>query len=789
MSISPEEQKYEEIRLSRTILEIDAQLAKNQNVTEDRREDVIEVRKMIWEEMRQDNANWAFKFEAAGDVVMNSLELARIERGYLSAQAAVRKLRLMRSTPYFARVDFLEDGASGGQEPEQIYIGLSSLLDDRTLLPIVYDWRSPIASMYYDYNLGPARYPTQEGHVDGEILLKRQYKIQQGRLQLMFDSGIRIGDDMLQFMLGKSSDDKMKSIVTTIQSEQNKAIRYEDTPVLIVQGAAGSGKTSIALQRVAFLLYKYRKSIQADQMILFSPNPMFSDYISNVLPELGEDNMRQTTFQDFAEHRLSGFIQPEDRYTQTEAMLTGTPGEPDYDAKAAGTAYKSSRAFLEVIRNYLDMLGETGMVFEPVPYGEQAWKNGDALSALFYGEFRRHRLDVRLERMGELLLSELPELEERQARKLYKTMLRHPKYLGTEEELKQQSRKHVRHKITAMKGFIKRLQFVNPMRTYRQLFADPELFRRAAAGTADVPDPKIWEAICAYTLEQLDRGTAPCEDVPPLLYLLESITGWNSFNSIRHVILDEAQDYSPFQYEIIRRLFPRSKLTLLGDLNQAISPNMRIESYDFVEELYGKEETGILRLAKSYRSTSEIVEFTKALLPGGEAIEAFSRSGGKPQLVPLEAGLEARARQMAALIGRLREGGSPSIAVICRTAAESLAAHTALLAAGAPRHLHLVTRDEISFRNTLVVIPVYLAKGLEFDAVIIWDGGDGVYGREEERKLFYTACTRAMNHLYVAYTGRKCRFLEAVEPSLYEENPLDAALRGEPADAGSPLGG
>lgn len=788
MSTNPEAQKAEEIRLALTLREIDAQLLKNQSVSDDRRDDVIEVRKMIWEEMRQDNANWAFKFEAAGDVVMNSLELARIERGYLSAQAAARKLRLLRSTPYFARIDFQEEGAPAGQEPEQIYIGLSSLLDDRTLEPIVYDWRSPIASMYYDYTLGSARYPTDEGYVNGEILLKRQFKILNGKLQLMFDSGIRIGDDMLQFMLGKSSDDKMKSIVTTIQSEQNQAIRYEEHPVLIVQGSAGSGKTSIALQRVAYLLYKYRKSIQADQMILFSPNPMFSDYISNVLPELGEDNMRQTTFQDFALHRLSGFIQPEDRYTQMEAMLTGTPGEPGYDAKAAGTAYKSSQAFLQVIRNYLALLEEEGLAFDAVPYGEQVWKNEEALSALFYGEFRRHRMDVRLERMGELLLGQIPELEERQSRKLYKTMLRHPKYLGTEDELKQQSRKHVRSKTTAMKSFIRRLQFVNPLRTYRQLFADQGLFRRVAAGTPEIPAPEVWQAICAYTLEQLDRGIAPHEDVPPLLFLLESVTGWNSFNSIRHVILDEAQDYSPFQYEIIRRLFPRSKLTLLGDLNQAITPNMRIESYGFVEELYGKEQTGILRLSKSYRSTAEIVEFTKALLPDGEAIEAFSRSGEKPQLVKLEAEPEAKARQVASMIQRLRDGGSPSVAVICRTAAEAQAAYEALQRAGAPRHLHLVTREETSFRNTLVVIPVYLAKGLEFDSVIIWDGGASVYSREEERKLFYTACTRAMNVLYVGYSGEKSRFLALADRSLYEELPADL-LRGQPADAVSPTGG
>jgi DNA helicase II / ATP-dependent DNA helicase PcrA len=771
MSVSPEEQRKEEAHLSSVTREIDRQLLKYGGVTQERRENVIDVRKMIWEEMRHDNSNWSNKLETAGDIVANSLELARIERGYHSAQAALRKLGILRSSPYFGRIDFLEKDVSADQT-ERIYIGLSSLLDDKTLEPIIYDWRSPIASMYYDYSLGDARYATPEGHVEGELLLKRQFKIAGGSIQFMFDSGIRIGDDMLQFMLGKSSDEKMKSIVTTIQSEQNKVIRNEDYPVLIVQGAAGSGKTSIAMQRVAYLLYKYRKSIQADQMILFSPNPIFSDYVSNVLPELGEDNMRQTTFQDFALHRLGDFIRPEDRYTHMETMLTAPEG-PAKTATAAGTAYKVSKAFLQVIRNYLDILATETICFDPIPYGEQAWKTANELRELFYGRFGHHAMHVRLERMVEVIREELPALEERQSKKLYRKMLNHPKYLGTEEELKVMSRKQVRRKIAAMTSFIKTQRFVNPIATYRQLFDNTELFRRAVQG-ADAPDAAEWETIRTHTLARLDSGVVPFEDVAPLLYLFETITGWNSFNSIRHVILDEAQDYSPFQYEIIRRLFPRSKLTLLGDLNQAIQPHMRIESYEFLEDLYGKEQTGILRLTKSYRSTTEIVEFTKAMLPAGEAIEAFSRNGEKPLLMQVPAGTAAAALHMVETIRTLRSQGVPSIAVICKTAAESEAVYHMLQDAGAPPELHLVTQEQTEYQNALVVLPVYLAKGLEFDSVLIPEAGESSYGSEEERKLFYTACTRAMNRLFVYYSGNINRFIADIDKALYQELHLQA---------------
>ncbi|WP_438444438.1 RNA polymerase recycling motor HelD [Gorillibacterium sp. sgz5001074] len=769
MSVSPEEQRFEEAHLSGVIREIDHQMAKYGGITQERRENVIDVRKMIWEEMRQDNANWSNKIETAGDVVANSLELARIERGYLSAQSALRKLGLLRSSPYFGRIDFLEDGANPSQT-EKIYIGLSSLLDDRTLEPVIFDWRSPIASMYYDYTLGRAKYATPEGHVEGELLLKRQFKINGGLIQLVFDSGIRIGDDMLQFMLGKSSDEKMKSIVTTIQSEQNRVIRNEEYPVLIVQGAAGSGKTSIALQRVAYLLYKYRKSIQADQMILFSPNPLFSDYISNVLPELGEDNMRQTTFQDFAEYRLGRFIQPQDRYEQMETMLTASEG-PAKEAAAAGIAYKVSRNYLDAIRRYLELLASESICFDPVPYGEQPWKREEELSELFYGRFGHHQIHVRLERMAEVLLAELPELEDRQAKKLFRKMMNHPKYLGTEEELGIMSKKQVRRKIAAMAAFIKGFRFVNPITTYRQLFESPELFRRVTAG-ADAPNETVWEAIRADTLSKLDTGKVPYEDVPPLLYLFETITGWNSFNSMRHVILDEAQDYSPFQYEIIRRLFPRSKLTLLGDLNQAIQPHMRIESYEFLEDLYGKDQTGIMRLTKSYRSTAEIVEFTKAMLPGGEAIESFSRSGSKPILIQAPDRPEEGYRHMADTLRSMQAQGVPTIAVICKTAAESEQVHRALLEAGAPDSLHLIVKEEAEFRNALVVLPVYLAKGLEFDTVLIPEAGERHYGSEEERKLFYTACTRAMNGLLLYHTGAVNRFLAELPSELYQEAKL-----------------
>lgn len=764
MSISPQEQQLEESFLTEALREIERQLQEYGDISHERREKIIDVRKYIWEELRQNNANIVDKIETAGDVVRSSLELARMERSYLSAQAAASKLELLKRSPYFGRIDFKEDGLPAG-EAERIYIGLSTLLDNDTLEPVVYDWRSPIASMYYDYSLGKAQYPAPEGIVAGEILLKRQYKIENGHMKFMFDTGIQIGDDMLQFMLSKSSDEKMRSIVTTIQSEQNRIIRNEQYPVLVVQGAAGSGKTSIAMQRVAYLLYKYRKILKADQMILFSPNLLFSDYVSNVLPELGEENMRQTTFQDFVEHRLGSFIKLEDRYTQMEDMMDASPG-PAKETAAASIRYKVSRAFLQVIRNYVEWLAGDGMMFEPVRYGNQVWINEEKLRELFYDKFGHYPIYSRLERMEEVLLEEAEQLEERQAKKLYQKMLNYPKYIGAESELKQMSRSQVRKKLKATRRFIRSHRFVDPLAAYHQLFVEEERFAAASKGTEI---PENWEAIRLYTLDRLDSGVTPYEDSTPLLYLYESITGFSAFNDIRHVILDEAQDYSPFQYEMIRRLFPRAKFTLLGDLNQAIQPHMRIESYGFIEELFGKEQTGIMRLTKSYRSTAEIVDFTRSMLPGGEVVEAFSRSGDKPLVISVPGGADHLAGYVQATIEGLRKEGLQTIAVICKTAKESEAAYAGLRSIP---ELHFISKDDVKYKSGIVVLPVYLAKGLEFDAVIVWNAGEDVYGEEEDRKLLYTACTRAMHQLYIYHTGKVTPFIEQLDADLYRRQSL-----------------
>jgi DNA helicase IV len=623
--------------------------------------DVVDIRKHFWDEVTVNVSTLEDAAETYASMKQQAEVLSERERSHRNSVAALSKLKRLVRSPYFGRIDFREDGES---RAEQIYLGIASFQDEDGETFLVYDWRAPISSLYYDYPPGPAAYETPVGFIRGEMLLKRQFMIRDGHIRLMFDTGVTIGDELLQQALSRNADAQMKSIVATIQKEQNRIIRNDRSRMLIVQGAAGSGKTSAALQRVAYLLYKNRETLQADQMVLFSPNPLFNSYVSTVLPELGEENMQQTTFQEYLEHRLGKQFQVEDPFSQLEYVLTSA-GHPGYDARISGIRFKSSADFMKAIHAYAAMLGQEGMCFKALHF---------------------------------------------------------------------QGRD----------------------------FADERLLA-TLVGAADIPE--LWPEICRQTVEKLERSELAYEDATPFLYLQELVLGFQSNTAVRHVFVDEAQDYTPFQLEFLKRLFPRCRMTALGDLNQAIFAHTpALQDADPLTALYGPERTELIRLTRSYRSTREIVEFTRGIVPGGEEIEPFDRSGEKPRII-MTANRDALHDRIAADIDALRADGYESIAIICKTAGESAEAFEAL---NERIPLHLITKHTPSFEKGTVVIPAYLAKGVEFDAVILYDGSQDKYGREQERKLFYTVCTRAMHLLHIYTLGEPSPFITAVHPETYQ---------------------
>ncbi|MFI2856713.1 RNA polymerase recycling motor HelD [Paenibacillus sp. JSM ZJ436] len=736
------------------------------------RGDVIEMRKDFWDEVTINFSEADDVGETSTNLRQQSQVLSERERTHLQASKALKKYRKLVDSPYFGRIDFRESGESAA---EPIYLGIGSVMDEKLENFLVYDWRAPISSLYYDGAPGEAQYETPSGMVKGEMSLKRQFVIRDRQIQVLFDTGVTIGDELLQQVLSHSADDKMKNIVATIQKEQNAVIRNDKTRMLIVQGAAGSGKTSAALQRVAYLLYKYRDTLQADQMILFSPNPLFNSYISTVLPELGEDNMQQTTFQAYLEHRLGREFELEDVFTQTEQLLA-EHDDPGLEARREGIAFKSGMGYLRLIQTYKEHLEARDMLFRPIVFQGRIIVSREEMVRQFYSFDPAIKLANRLDLMRDRLLKALSSFaaEERKAdwvedqiqlldqddyqrafqimrRKQRKGELSFDDFDAEKEAL---ARMVVSTRLKPLRQWIKNYRFVDVVGLYRRLFQD-------ASMTAELLDsetslPREWDEISRQTLAKMNSKELYYEDVTPYLYLRELLQGFRTNTSIRHVIVDEVQDYSVFQLEFLKRLFPRAKMTVLGDLNQAIyAHGEALGELQSLVSLYGEAETEVISLTKSYRSTREIVEFTRQMIPGGEHITPFHRPGLPPKVIPVES--EKQLEELVAQdLQELQAQGYHYVAMICKTEEESRGVHRRL----SPRMpIRLITKSTPAFEQGILVVPAYLAKGVEFDAVLIYNGSDELYSRERERKLFYTACTRAMHELHIYHLGARSRFL------------------------------
>ena len=349
---------HERRRLERVLELVRAKLGEARREYRGVVEEVVRQRREFWDEFRIKPDDVV---ETYAVIRQQAQLLSEGERRHRHGLQSVRELSRLERSPYFGRVDFREQGES---EAEEIYIGVASLRTEDDVF-WVYDWRTPVASLYYDHGPGPAGYVAPVGEVRGELLLKRQFVITEGRLELMFDTGLTIGDELLMKALSGHSDAELHSIVATIQREQNRVIRDDAHRLLVVLGVAGSGKTSAAMQRVAYLLYRHRDELAANQVVLFSPNELYASYVSGVLPELGEERIHQATYQAYLERRLGGSAHVEDPYAQLEGVLDGA--DPDRRTRRlAGIRFKSSPAFRQVLERYADRLRSEGLCFRPL---------------------------------------------------------------------------------------------------------------------------------------------------------------------------------------------------------------------------------------------------------------------------------------------------------------------------------------------------------------------------------------------------------------------------------------
>lgn len=764
------EQRNEQERVNKVIKELSQATSKLQEHLGGKRSDVVQIRKNFWSDVTVNLDDPDDAIETAASIKQQSELLSEIERSHISAESRLKTYEKLKNSPYFGRIDFNEDGES---ETERVYLGIASYYDEAKSEFLVHDWRAPISSLYYDHSLGEATFRAPSGMIEGELELKRQFIIKNGQIQGMFDTGEAIGDELLQQVLGNQANTQMKSIVATIQKEQNAIIRNTESDLLIVQGAAGCGKTSAALQRVAYLLYRDRETLQSHHIVLFSPNNMFNSYVANVLPELGEENMEQTTFQAYIDHHLAKEFSVETPFEQMEAILSGD-GE---SSRVEGIKFKASVDFLDAIHQYVEKLSESGMQFLDVKFRDKTVIRAKQISEYFYSLDSRETIPYRMKQTSQWILNELKRAERKERKKpwvekeiqfldksvytkLYEQLQKRNKYdadsfndLASEQKVL--SAYVTRLAFKSLRKNVEECTFLDTKSLYAKLFQKNNKL---------LPEYNVWNEICNQTLFNLKQNHLANEDATPFLYVKELLIGFQSNAAVRHVFIDEAQDFSPFQFAFIQRIFPRASLTVLGDLNQSIYAHASDQSFSMLKKLLDKKHTETITLTRSYRSTKEIVEFTKSLLKDGRGIIPFNRPGEKPSVVKVD-GEEHIHKELESLINSWLKDGHETIAVICRTAKESLHVYEKLKS---KLDLRLMINEDAAFQKGIIIIPSYLAKGIEFDAAAIYDASS--YQKERERKLFYTVCTRAMHELTVFYKGSPCPFIKEAPKTLYKIN-------------------
>lgn len=663
------------------------------------------------------------------DFTEQVLESAREEKRQALAKSA--------QEPYFGRLDFDERGR-GQRKP--LYIGKVGVEREETsAYPLVIDWRAPIASLFYSFTGSEetASYEAPEGTVDGLVYLKRNVVIRKRILERVADTynresnGPALSDEFLVYRLGENKDNRLRDIVSTIQAEQDQIIRAAKNTALVIQGVAGSGKTTVALHRLAFLLYQYKDQVSADKMIIFAPNHMFLDYISDVLPELGVGNIQQSTFADWALGLLGLDLPLEDpAETLSYWFESGSLRRESMDETPG--RFKGSVHFMKLLQAFVERL-------EPisVPEGDFSPWDGAVLPRAeilnwFNEEYkpyplakRKERVLARVHRWVEMELKKSPSAAALKERK---------KKAGTRE-----------------KAYAKKWPQYDALTLYKQLF---QAAKGLPAETAAEMKGSLPAAIFKATQSDLRKQVIREEDLTALVYLHVLIHEVESSQRFDHVVIDEAQDFSPFHIALLDLFVKGHSFTILGDLSQGIHEYRGVHAWEEMSSLFAPEHTGYFALTRSYRSTLEIIEFANTILEQGvrggiTAVPVF-RSGNPVRTVSYDQ--SGRAQSLLIALKELSTKDYRTVSVLTRTLKEAMELHKVFISAGL--NVHLIDGGKKQYEGGLSVLPVYLSKGLEFDAVIVADADHEHYGELAwDAKLLYVGCTRALHELWLMHDG------------------------------------
>lgn len=634
-----------------------------------------------------------------------------ILRHFASGESVIdkrRRLGKILEIPYFGRIDFKEK--KEGSETMPLYIGIHTFYDPNQKINLIYDWRAPVSSMFYDHELGEAAYSSPTGEVSGEISLKRQYRIRNGKMEYMIESSLTVHDDILQKELSANADDKMKNIVTTIQREQNRIIRNEEAPVLIIQGVAGSGKTSIALHRIAYLLYAQKGDISSKDILIVSPNKVFADYISNVLPELGEETVPETSMEQI----LSGILDNKYKYRNFFEQVTELLDKPAPDF-IERIRYKASFEFISRLDKFILHVENTYFKATDVQLTRLVTIPAEFIEEQFR-RFNRYPMRQRFETMTDYILDMMK--------------VKYGFTVTTAE--KNLLKKEIQKMFTGN----------NDLQVYKDFFewsGQPDMFKTRKN----------------HTLEYADLA--------PLAYLHMALDGNTARHRVKHLLIDEMQDYSPVQYKVLQKLYPCRK-TVLGDACQSVNP-YGSSTADMIRKAFVTGE--VMKLCKSYRSTFEITGFAQKILTN-EELEPVIRHGEHPAILRFK-NMEEEISGIANILSTFKTSNHKSLGIICKTEAQAMEMTEKLKAYTS--NIYFLSNRSSAFAKGIIVTSAHMAKGLEFDEVIVPRVDDKNYSTPIDKSMLYVAVTRAMHKLTLTYHGKPSGFIPPSTPCTRQSKP------------------
>ncbi|ELC8412801.1 HelD family protein [Clostridium perfringens] len=630
------------------------------------------------------------------------------EQAFTTIDKKLKELTILKESPYFGRVTFND---LEFDQKDTLYVGRFGVTPEGSYEPVIVDWRAPVASLFYHGSLGEASYTSPDGPIKCDIEGRRQIIVKKGELKGVFDSAIDVKDDILQMVLSNNSSDKLKDVIMTIQQEQDEIIRKERTSNIVVNGVAGSGKTTIALHRVAYLLYNYRKELE-DKVLILGPNGIFMEYISQVLPSLGEVGVKQETFASFALKEMDSelYIMSFDKYLE---KILSEDKEFIEDAK-----YKNSYEIIEDLDNLVKDMDKNYFHVEDVKYFGDLVISKEEIEEMFNKHYEYMPLFRRSEKIKRIILSKIKDKRDEKVWELNEEIRKEKEKLTTEELLIEENNLEFRRKLR-IREIVKEVM-------------DSRAKLDSWISREDVLD--------IYDRFNGNKKEYTINDLAPILYLAIKLEGKKATKDYRHVVIDEAQDYSPLQFKVVRELTGTKYFTVVGDVNQRLIKYSDLAPMMELGKIFDDVNPEIYNLNKSYRSTYEIMEYANKYLDEDRIIPIVRH--GKPVEEIEFHNNEELSESIIESLKEFSNEGLESIAIITRDKEELEKVYNLI-----SNKVHLVKFDneDVLYKGGNVIIPSYFAKGLEFDGVIIVDNGS--LKDENEDLIKYIMSTRALHRL------------------------------------------